>query len=169
MSREQIDWTAQFIDAPQVNTVRSSEMMRGFLLHALTEVAPLHIPVEVEDRVKAAGCRVQGTRYFSVLYSKDPDVTQYEKVKSVFTGSVAHGRQDLASEAYGLMTARRDVGVVKVNLVDQLTKAIKIERWNNGELERIERLEGAAKALGKSLSRRVVGGIATDFIRRRLL
>jgi hypothetical protein len=159
MSQEKIDWTAQF-QRGFATAEHLPDTVDMFIERAATELEPLHIPLEVIARVESAGCKIKGTHYFTKLYSQDPDTTPIERLRSTFTGSVAHGRVDLAGEAYALLVTGEDSAAVNDDLVDRLNRAIRNERWWGG-YERLDRLEAAAKALGKPLHQRVLGGLAT--------
>lgn len=108
----------------------------------------------------AAGLLVRGVTYFNELFADDETVTTEDRIKSIFVGSVAYRRLNLANEAYTLLVAQREVKDVNDELVDKLNRAMSDERKN---WKRLDLLEGAAKALGKPLLHRFLGGIATSF------
>jgi len=164
MARETIDWAAQLQPTPQGAEFRG-DTMADFVERATAELAPLHIGDDVVEAVEAAGCRVSGNRYFSVLFSDDDTVAVEDRVRSAFTGSVAHGRTDVAGEAYAHLVAGSDVESVNADLLARVNKALRTER-RHGTYERIERLDGAAKALGKPAYRRFLGGFATELVMR---
>jgi hypothetical protein len=162
MSKEKIDWTANL---QMSNTLEQGETltsrMDDFVERATTELEALHIGEDIVAKVEAAGCIIKGPRYFAKLYSSDETVTSLERTKSAFVGSVAHGREDLASEAYSLLTlSTADHEDLNDDLVNRLNRAMKSERYSGG-WGRHENLEAAAKVLGKPLYHRFLGGLAT--------
>src|SRR5260221_1037424 len=62
-----------------------------------------YLPDEIVTMVLQAECYVRGTRYFIDLFKPEGTVSLEQRVKSVFTGAVAFGRAELATEAYGLL------------------------------------------------------------------
>jgi len=161
MGLEKIDWDEQFNEEKSDN-FWTEEVIDIFVESAKEELEPLHIGDDIISKLDDAGLKIRGVRYFDKLYSKDEDITPEERAKSVFIGSVAYGKLILANEAYSLLSSLGDNSELNKNLVGRLNGAIRKERTNNG-LERIDRLEGAAKALGKPLHQRIFGGLAIGF------
>lgn len=154
MRPERIDWS-RVLQGDPAERQSGIETAEAFLERATVELQPLYLPDEIIATVRTAGCTVRGSRYFRDLYSET--ATPEERIKSVFTGSVAHGRADLARDAYALLDHSDETSS---DLIKRLDTSIRNER-QQGSFVRLERLENAARALGKPLPRRVLGRFAT--------
>lgn len=158
---ETIDWDGVFAELPAAESVQVGE----FVARAADELEPLHISPELVAKVGQAGCRLEGVRYFTKLYSGDEATTAEERVKSVLVGSIAHAQLELAGTAYGLLTADTDIEAVRGALVASLQQAIGNERWH-GSRVRLARLEAAARTLGMPRTQNVLGALLTSLAMR---
>ncbi len=168
VAKEKFEWSGHFQEAEmQAQAIDDvAECMVDFTQRASLELEPLYVSPDIVARIKAAGLEIRGTCYFYGLFSKNEEITPEERVKSVFIGAVAHGRVGLASEAYGLIAASSKVDrkETHLDLIDRLNEFIELEQANikvGDSVDRLYRMEAAAKALGKPRYHRIMGSVTT--------
>jgi hypothetical protein len=127
---------------------------------ARTEFEPMYLPDALVTAVETAGCRLVGTRYFTDLFSDDPEVSITQKLESLFVGSVAHANTEFANDAYTHLHSRRGSFGIDTRLIKAMETAMASE-LKQGSLERHDRLSTAANSLGRPLRNRILGALAS--------
>lgn len=162
MTTEKPNWSEQLNHFRSNSVVLSAESPVLFVERMTEELQRIEEPKEIVVAMSNTTFRVKGIQYFSELFANSHTTTR-EKLESIFIGGVAYGQNEMALEAYALLQSYSFKQIeVNHNLMRKLSLAVKNERWS-GDMVRLDRLEKAAKALGRPLRDRIIGEFATSF------
>jgi len=139
------------------------------IVHARKQLAHLYVSDEIVYQVRYAGLDVTGMRYFRELFSEKNNgmVPPETRLEDIYVGATAHGFPELARSARQLLVGNDPDDAsfsqkVDSDLLFLVNDALHVERRGSTvSVERIKRLQSAAKELGESRKNLMMGSMAT--------